>query len=353
MVKSNASVLLRFCTFANNSAKQNGGAISCEQSGDTFIERCMFYSNSASNGGAVYIYSGREHFAFVNNCTFHNNSATGSGGTFFIKEASLNISNSVLLGNIAERGSALFCFGPLHFIVVMKSQFVRNRVYISIEKQRTRGTVVDIDNSADFIMKKSFFKENVGTSLSLRHTRGQIFNSFFTDSVAGGAIKTRGFSSLLLITNSCFIRSGDYWSDVLDLSNTNIVIQSCTFVAHNAPRISNTICVDRQKSVNLRLSGIFFTEPSLLFLDDDLNNIICWTAQESMPAIVYFWNNAIKYGTNKPLHLNRKTFVNISTPKYIPGVNRWTMLSSQFASGMCQNKILSESQRKGVKLNWR
>ena len=66
----------RNSSFVNNSARDNGGAISCYADNLTIIN-CSFVNNSAqTNGGAIY----SQADLFVSNCSFVNNSATVYGG---------------------------------------------------------------------------------------------------------------------------------------------------------------------------------------------------------------------------------------------------------------------------------
>ena len=88
------------CTFSDNKAMHNGGAIS-----STFatvnITNCTFKSNTAVNrgGGAIYL---RDSSLFANNCSFHSNTAAKQGGgAIYIEIASLFATNCSFESNTA------------------------------------------------------------------------------------------------------------------------------------------------------------------------------------------------------------------------------------------------------------
>jgi len=78
-------------SFKANSATENGGALSfyyflsASSSNDVVFTNCSFTANTATNsgqhGGAVYVGSGIANF---NGCTFANNEAAGNGGAIYV-----------------------------------------------------------------------------------------------------------------------------------------------------------------------------------------------------------------------------------------------------------------------------
>ena len=110
-----SSPTIRNCSFVGNSAQNHvGGAIfntAYQTTGDKLgfvhprIENCVFRSNMAVYGGAVYNYSETNSSCkpkFIN-CTFNNNSATNFGGTLGNHTAGgtteVEVKNSIFWGN--------------------------------------------------------------------------------------------------------------------------------------------------------------------------------------------------------------------------------------------------------------
>lgn len=80
------TVRLVNCTFDNNRADQDGGALYASIGAAPLIINCTFSNNSAkNNGGAVAIYSNTPngYKTRIINCTFENNLSNGHGGAIF------------------------------------------------------------------------------------------------------------------------------------------------------------------------------------------------------------------------------------------------------------------------------
>ena len=54
LVTFRSYIIIRKCLFLNNAVLNNGGAIFLSQAGNISIIECIFYSNTAKNGGAIY-----------------------------------------------------------------------------------------------------------------------------------------------------------------------------------------------------------------------------------------------------------------------------------------------------------
>ena len=94
------------CTFSDNSAGNEGGAILCDSSSPT-VTNCIFSGNSADwSGGALFCDSSSPT---VTNCIFSGNSANDEGGAIFCGGSSPSITNCTLSDNSANSGRAFFC----------------------------------------------------------------------------------------------------------------------------------------------------------------------------------------------------------------------------------------------------
>ncbi len=108
----NKGFIVRNCTFSNNKAAVNGGAIRADWA-DTDIINCTFYNNRAvltkldgyaANGGALVCYSMDNSTVNVLNCTFANNYAGWAGGAIVSKKENTKLKNTIFYQNTAGNG---------------------------------------------------------------------------------------------------------------------------------------------------------------------------------------------------------------------------------------------------------
>lgn len=108
----NRGFVVRNCTFSNNKAAVNGGAIRVDWA-DTDIINCTFFNNRAlltksdgysANGGALVCYSMDNSEVNIRNCTFYNNYAGWVGGAIVSKKENTKIKNSIFYENTAGNG---------------------------------------------------------------------------------------------------------------------------------------------------------------------------------------------------------------------------------------------------------
>lgn len=97
---------VRDCLFlANNSTD---GAVACMGAAPTFTA-CVFESNSAWRGGAIYTDWSHADPRFVD-CRFSGNTASASGGAMLLHEGTPVLEGCVLDGNTAGKGGAIFAY---------------------------------------------------------------------------------------------------------------------------------------------------------------------------------------------------------------------------------------------------
>jgi len=89
----NSSPIISKCVLSSNTAIKRGGGIYIT-SGSPLITNCLFRSNTAENGGALYNLSN----ARLINCTFTENSAT-TGGGIYNQGGTLTLTNCILWNN--------------------------------------------------------------------------------------------------------------------------------------------------------------------------------------------------------------------------------------------------------------
>lgn len=115
----NAAVTVNGCTFTDNSASGDGGAVlngtwneklyNCTFIGNSsggnggalfnyfLLRNCIIRENTAGNGGGVYLDGQRSNSAY--NCMFYNNKALGTGGAVAYAGSNTSIANTIFLDN--------------------------------------------------------------------------------------------------------------------------------------------------------------------------------------------------------------------------------------------------------------
>ncbi len=104
------------CTFAENTAQFNGGAIYARPDGILTLTECrIIHNTSAQSGGGIYAHSSTigEFGLAVYNVEFLGNSANSSGGALFQHGATSMLFNAVFSGNsAAAQGGAISTDNP-------------------------------------------------------------------------------------------------------------------------------------------------------------------------------------------------------------------------------------------------
>jgi parallel beta-helix repeat protein len=131
-----SSPSLSYCTIINNWAQNNGGGMYCANNSSPSLLNCSFSGNSASYGGAAYIW---ESSPTLTNCTMSGNSAiggygggvscglssstftncsfignwtnSGAGGIYLTQYAAATLANCLIRGNSANQGGGIFFSG--------------------------------------------------------------------------------------------------------------------------------------------------------------------------------------------------------------------------------------------------
>ena len=93
------------CQFSGNHSRTWGGAIYINRTSETTIARCLFKSNEAEEGGAIYFLGIHDHLkqrAYLVNCVFRDNRASVRGGGIRCDQAAVRLSNCTLIENHAQ-----------------------------------------------------------------------------------------------------------------------------------------------------------------------------------------------------------------------------------------------------------
>jgi len=101
----NTDLFLQKCIFYNNSAEY-GGAILFYNHSDPIISNCLFYNNESEYGGALAFYE-NSNGILINN-TLADNYASYGGGLYFYMQSNPEIINTILWDNEATVGDQVY-----------------------------------------------------------------------------------------------------------------------------------------------------------------------------------------------------------------------------------------------------
>ena len=136
------------CTFEENSAIHQGGAIQMDAYSSIIMKNCHFISNKAVDGGAMYL--SNPNCSLVSGTTFFKNMASQSGGAAHLSHSmkSVIFENVTCIGNRAEFDGG--CLVTESAILIMKGSNVTHN-------HASHCTGIDIDNSR--IQVRALFKK--------------------------------------------------------------------------------------------------------------------------------------------------------------------------------------------------
>ena len=101
------------CVFKNNHVTYMGGTITLESTAYTLIRNCSFEENHVVKGGALNIVPFADYQSTVDiiDCSFLNNYASVNGGAIYANNVKLTVANSTFYNNRAgKNGGAMFLY---------------------------------------------------------------------------------------------------------------------------------------------------------------------------------------------------------------------------------------------------
>ena len=170
------------CTFSNNNASLNGGATYSESFNGANIDSTIFSFNNAVNGGAIYFKSNFDSLN-INYCSFNENSATDNGGAINTNALS-SINHCEFTSNIAENnGGGIYASqeSSNFQITVKNSTFGSNNA-------------INQDGGALFIF----------SDYNLNTIELCTFDNNFANNKGGALMTTTTYKSLILLKNLTF-----------------------------------------------------------------------------------------------------------------------------------------------------
>ena len=154
-INRNAITIIN-CTFFNNSATENGGAISTEICSLTVINSTFISNRAGSGGGAIYAFGDSK--VLIDGCKFISNAAN-DGGALYFSSCPVALTNSTFTQNTAQsKGKAIFNKGN---ITLSNSSFsengalgeyaIYNELYLSLNNNTVSNLIFNKRNITSFV----------------------------------------------------------------------------------------------------------------------------------------------------------------------------------------------------------
>jgi len=149
--KTNVNINIINCTFIDNGATEDGGAIYFDSTGtldirETTFEKCTVKivdsSGKKHNGGAINIHNGRLN---IDKCIFKNNTAGfGYGGAIYLQGETNGITNSIFEYNTARSrfGGAIYVETDNKNGIIVDNCIFNNNTSIDINRKQGSGGAI-------------------------------------------------------------------------------------------------------------------------------------------------------------------------------------------------------------------
>jgi predicted outer membrane repeat protein len=232
--------MINNCTFKNNFASSQGGAIL--SSGINEIQGSEFDNNTAYNGGALFTSGG-----VINNCHFNRNVAHLGGGAYVDTPQTISIKNSFFFTNEAINGSGIFINQAMGASIIDLCIFRSNLAHDS-----GAGMYIgNPPNTLSLTVQASQIEENtamstgagiflsVGQNTQLMNWKDNlIFNNFATGNNSAGGI--------LLQASNMADNQINLWNNVVISANrpVNFACNQQNISLCNPSHCINTMCTN-------------------------------------------------------------------------------------------------------------
>ena len=200
-IRNTGTLTVSDCTFSNNSASYNGGAIYNFPGKTLIVKNSILSGNSAGAGGAIYNDSDgvSEATVTLSNSTLSGNSALAGGGIFDLGNqfsgsaggGTVTVNYSTFSGNSTSGYGGAMALGPASVLTVTDSIFSNNSALPGPNPpEDPQGGAIFVDSGNAVI----------ATGIAT------VTRSIFSGNSAGdgGAITFDGYGSTLTVTNSTF-----------------------------------------------------------------------------------------------------------------------------------------------------
>ena len=239
---TNSNFINNQVTSVDSGSEGRGGAFRISFAPAGFnINNCLFDTNSAMYGGAVYT-PAQESTSTISNSRFYNNVGTANGGAIYCNANGTTFYNNEFTNNKADNGAGIFLAYSVYNTVIDECTFTGN------EAISEGGALMGIYNENNIEITDSTFNSNSaenGGAISLGQNSNDLTvdNCQFSSNHAsnyGGSIYFERNGENIEITdtdfNNNFASSGGailLFSSLMDDSYNNVDILNCNFNNNN------------------------------------------------------------------------------------------------------------------------
>ena len=243
------------CTFEENHAEQNGGAIAAALNATLDVRETNFTRSSALQGGANYV--DQQSYLRMTDCTYKGNHAQQLGGAIGSSNATLVIEDCTFEDNYSGQGGAIFVIFNAT-LYVHDTNFTRNRAFqggaiysshqtkafitscsLECNSGNDSGGAISSWTNSTLQIRETNFTGNSGSrkggSLYLFQTESYIVQCVFHRNTAeefGGAVYI--YSSSLEMENTVFTDNNSTDGGAISAGWTKIHTEFCNFIQNSA-----------------------------------------------------------------------------------------------------------------------
>ena len=235
-----STIVMKDVLATNNTGAENGGVVSCFNNSRLEISDSVLEGNAARFGGALYIRS--QSRGYISHSLMWRNQASESGGSIYMEEGSLSSNRTRFAGGTALHGGHLLVM--LSEIDILNSSFTNGSAVLGGCLGISRSSVVSIRNSS---LTGCNSQEN-GASIYMQNSTLRIQISNISDSTTqlgyGGISCASG--SQLEVTDSIFSRNKANSGGSLVIHHSAFArIASCKFLSNEAEGQGGAIYVEQ------------------------------------------------------------------------------------------------------------
>ena len=238
IIQNGVTALIENCTFSNNKAAADGGAI--YSSGSVDVNACTFTGNSGKNSGALHV--SKTGTANVTGGSFTENKATsGYGGAASAWSGILNVTNATFTGNTAtQAGGALL--GYLNGSLTATGCTFTNNAATKQGGALAAWECLNTVNNCTFTGNSGTYGGAIHVNdktTSRLVVNGGTFNGNFTTAGEGGAIYVNAKCPQAEITGAHFEANrapGSAGGAVFVGPTYGMLISNCTFTGNTASK---------------------------------------------------------------------------------------------------------------------
>lgn len=265
ILNKGTDTLVSGCTFTDNTATTNGGAICSDE--DMTIENTTFTSNEANGthtsgdgtrGGGAF-YTGKAVQITIKDCDFNSNAAAGGtnscGGAICIKQGTLvmtDTNGSNFTSNTATHGGAIFLGGSSTATISDKSEFELNESVWAGGAIYSNGVLSVTDSTFDTNQSTS----GAGGAVKLdTKATGTLTSCVFMNNKAknGGAIHEQSTNTTTI--SACSFESNQATTGnggaIAAQKGTDNVQDGCEFTSNTAASNGQAIYYENSGTLNL------------------------------------------------------------------------------------------------------